>query len=134
MVDAVRALADLKSVAAVDSATLPWLTAFDGAGRRALYLFKGDVFTLELARITISALSPQRLRKKLPPASLRTGGASRMSEAMISISSTSIQIAKIELRMMAQRRCLTARCRGFIGKRFLDAATLDTGGRPTRRL
>jgi dipeptidyl-peptidase-4 len=49
MVDAVRALADLKSVAAVDSATLPWPNAFDGAGRRALYLFKGDVFTLELS-------------------------------------------------------------------------------------
>jgi dipeptidyl-peptidase-4 len=49
LVDAVRALADLKSVAAVDSATLPWPIAFDGAGRRALYLFKGDVFTLELA-------------------------------------------------------------------------------------
>src|SRR5580765_1848596 len=48
LVDAVRALADLKSVAAVDSATLPWPIAFDGAGRRALYLFKGDVFTLEL--------------------------------------------------------------------------------------
>jgi dipeptidyl-peptidase-4 len=49
MVDAVRALADLKSVAAVESATLLWPIAFDGAGRRALYLFKGDVFTLELA-------------------------------------------------------------------------------------
>lgn len=49
MLDAVRALADLKSVAAVDSETLPWPIAFDGAGRRALYLFKGDVFTLELA-------------------------------------------------------------------------------------
>src|SRR6185295_16232275 len=49
MVDAVRALADLKSVAAVDSATLPWPIAFDGAGRRALYIFKGDLFTLELA-------------------------------------------------------------------------------------
>src|SRR6185369_15107542 len=49
LVDAVRALADLKSVAAVDSATLSWPIAFDGAGRRALYLFKGDVFTLELA-------------------------------------------------------------------------------------
>jgi dipeptidyl-peptidase 4 len=48
MVDAVRALADLKSVAA-DSEVLPWPIAFDGAGRRALYIFKGDVFTLELA-------------------------------------------------------------------------------------
>ncbi len=48
MVDAARALADLKTVAAVDSATLPWPLAFDGAGRRALYIFKGDVFTLEL--------------------------------------------------------------------------------------
>lgn len=48
MVDVVRALADLKSVAAVDSATLSWPIAFDGGGRRALYLIKGDVFTLEL--------------------------------------------------------------------------------------
>lgn len=49
MVDAARALADLKSVAGVESATLPWPIAFDGAGRRALYIFKGDVFTLEFA-------------------------------------------------------------------------------------
>ena len=49
MVDSVRALADLKSVAAVDSEVLSWPIAFDGTGRRALYIFKGDVFTLELA-------------------------------------------------------------------------------------
>ena len=49
IVDAARALADLKSAAAVDSAVLSWPIAFDGAGRRALYIFKGDVFTLELA-------------------------------------------------------------------------------------
>src|SRR5215204_3721280 len=47
MVDAVRALADLKAV--VDSDVLPWPIAFDGFGRRALYIFNGDVFTLELA-------------------------------------------------------------------------------------
>jgi dipeptidyl-peptidase 4 len=49
IVDAVRALADLKSVAGVDADTLPWPITFDGAGRRALYIFNGDVFTLELA-------------------------------------------------------------------------------------
>ena len=48
LVDAARALADLKSVAAVETDVLPWPIAFDGAGRRALYIFKGDVFTLEL--------------------------------------------------------------------------------------
>ena len=49
LVDAVRALADLKSAAGVDTEVLPWPIAFDGAGRRALYIFKGDIFTLDLA-------------------------------------------------------------------------------------
>ena len=47
LVDSARALADLKGVGTkVD--TLPWPLAFDGAGRQALYIFKGDVFVLEL--------------------------------------------------------------------------------------
>ena len=49
IVDSARALADLKSVAAVDSTALSWPIAFDGTARRALYIFKGDVFTLEFA-------------------------------------------------------------------------------------
>jgi dipeptidyl-peptidase-4 len=49
LVDAARALADLKTVAAVEAAVLPWPVAFDGAGQRGLYIFKGDVFILEFA-------------------------------------------------------------------------------------
>jgi dipeptidyl-peptidase-4 len=51
MVDAVRALADMKSAApGVDTSEgLPWPLAFDGTGRQALYLFNGDVFVLDLA-------------------------------------------------------------------------------------
>jgi dipeptidyl-peptidase-4 len=47
IVDAVRALADLKrAVEGVNA--LPWPLAFDGAGKAALYIFKGDVFVLDL--------------------------------------------------------------------------------------
>jgi dipeptidyl-peptidase-4 len=47
IVDAARALADLRrDVEGVN--TLPWPLAFDGSGRQALYIFKGDVFVLEL--------------------------------------------------------------------------------------
>src|SRR5215203_3763920 len=33
----------------LDVKSLPWPIAFDGAGERALYIFKGDIFVLELA-------------------------------------------------------------------------------------
>jgi dipeptidyl-peptidase 4 len=49
IVDAVRALADLKSAAGVNADVLPWPLSFEGLGRRALYIFKGDVFVLDLA-------------------------------------------------------------------------------------
>jgi dipeptidyl-peptidase-4 len=49
IVDAARALADLRRVAEGTSAdVLPWPIAFDGSGGQALYIFKGDVFVLEL--------------------------------------------------------------------------------------
>jgi len=48
VLDAVRGLASLKSVAGITLAVLPWPTAFDGSGREALYVFNGDVFVLEL--------------------------------------------------------------------------------------
>ncbi|MGH9971430.1 MAG: DPP IV N-terminal domain-containing protein, partial [Pyrinomonadaceae bacterium] len=47
IVDSARALADLKSAAGVDADVLPWPIAFDGPGKRALYILKGDVFVLE---------------------------------------------------------------------------------------
>ena len=72
LVDAARTLADLKSVAGVEADALPWPIAFDGAGRRALYIFKGDVFTLELDESRIFSDSHQPLRKKHLPASLQT--------------------------------------------------------------
>jgi dipeptidyl-peptidase-4 len=50
LVDATRALADLKrNVSGTNVNALPWPLAFDGSGRRALYIFNGDVFVLELA-------------------------------------------------------------------------------------
>jgi dipeptidyl-peptidase-4 len=49
LVDASEALVELKTVAGVDSEVLPWPVSFDGVGRRALYIFKGDIFVLELA-------------------------------------------------------------------------------------
>src|SRR6185503_20920030 len=45
IVDAARALADLRRTINMDA--LPWPLAFDGAGRQALYIFNGDVFVLE---------------------------------------------------------------------------------------
>jgi dipeptidyl-peptidase-4 len=48
IVDPMRALADLKRTGENLDA-LPWPLAFDGSGRAALYIFKGDVFVLELA-------------------------------------------------------------------------------------
>jgi dipeptidyl-peptidase-4 len=50
IVDPVRALANLKSaVDGISPEELPWPLAFDGSGRQALYIFKGDVFVLEFA-------------------------------------------------------------------------------------
>lgn len=48
MVDAARALADLKSAAGLNLDALPWPLAFDGSGKQALYIFKDDVFVLDL--------------------------------------------------------------------------------------
>jgi dipeptidyl-peptidase-4 len=47
LVDPARALADLKRVVE-DVNALSWPLAFDGSGSQALYIFKGDVFVLEL--------------------------------------------------------------------------------------
>ena len=50
LVDSARALADLKrAVEGMNVNALPWPLAFDGSGKQALYLFKGDVFVLDLA-------------------------------------------------------------------------------------
>lgn len=49
IVDSERALTALKrSVDGLNIDALPWPLAFDGSGKMALYLFKGDVFVLEL--------------------------------------------------------------------------------------
>ena len=49
LVDSVRALSDLRrTIEGMNTDTLPWPLAFDGSGRQALYIFKGDVFVLEL--------------------------------------------------------------------------------------
>jgi dipeptidyl-peptidase-4 len=50
IVDSARALADLRRVVeGMNLNVLPWPLAFDGSGDRALYIFKGDVFVLELS-------------------------------------------------------------------------------------
>ena len=48
--DAAAALGSLREVAGADltPAVLPWPEGFDGAGRRAVYLFGGDVYFLDL--------------------------------------------------------------------------------------
>ena len=46
--DRAKLLASLDSVAGTKTESLPWPIGFDGAGRRALYIFNGDVFVLEL--------------------------------------------------------------------------------------
>ena len=49
IVDSTRALADLKRATdGMNVDSLPWPIAFDGSGKQALYIFKGDVFVLEL--------------------------------------------------------------------------------------
>ncbi|HEX5703513.1 MAG TPA: S9 family peptidase [Pyrinomonadaceae bacterium] len=58
VVDAGKALASLKSSGAgADVNTLPWPIAFDGLGRRALYVLKGDVLVLELASARFQRLT-----------------------------------------------------------------------------
>jgi dipeptidyl-peptidase 4 len=50
IVDSARALADLKrAVDGMNIDALPWPLAFNGSGKQALYIFKGDVFVLDLA-------------------------------------------------------------------------------------
>lgn len=56
IVDAVRALADLKRVG-TNVNTLPWPLAFDGSGRQALYIFNGDVLVLDLAKARFQRLT-----------------------------------------------------------------------------
>jgi dipeptidyl-peptidase-4 len=49
LVDSARALSDLRrTVKGINTDVLTWPLAFDGSGRQALYIFKGDVFVLEL--------------------------------------------------------------------------------------
>lgn len=58
IVDATRALTDLKrAVEGVNAPSLPWPLAFDGSGTHALYLFKGDVFLLELSNARFRQLT-----------------------------------------------------------------------------
>jgi dipeptidyl-peptidase-4 len=57
LVDSPRALASLKSVAGVDAEVLPWPLALDGSGKRALYIFKGDVFVLEFVNAQFRRLT-----------------------------------------------------------------------------
>ena len=56
LVDAARALTNLKSLAAGEE-VITWPISFDGAGRRALYIFKGDVFVLEFAKVEFRRLT-----------------------------------------------------------------------------
>jgi dipeptidyl-peptidase-4 len=58
IVDSARALADLKrAVEGMNSNALPWPLAFDGSGAQALYIFKGDVFVLELGNARFRRLT-----------------------------------------------------------------------------
>lgn len=58
LVDAPRALADLKRVVAGTNVNaLPWPLAFDGTGRQALYIFNADVFVLELDKARFRRLT-----------------------------------------------------------------------------
>lgn len=56
LVDSARALADLKREG-TSLDVLPWPLAFDGSGRQALYVFKEDVFVLELDTARFRRLS-----------------------------------------------------------------------------
>ena len=61
-----RALANLKTIASDADASdgLPWPLAFDGSGREALYLFKGDVFVLDLAAAHFRRLTSTAAEEK----------------------------------------------------------------------
>lgn len=54
---AARVLAALKSAAGVDLPSVPWPIAFDGSGRAALYIFKGDVLVLDLHSAKVQRLT-----------------------------------------------------------------------------
>src|ERR1043165_1212036 len=59
IVDAVRALADLRrAVEGMNTDVLPWPIAFDGSAGQALYIFKGDVFVLDLNSAHFRPLTP----------------------------------------------------------------------------
>ena len=49
ILDRTKVLASFDTVAGMKTGSVPWPIAFDGAGRRALYTFNGDIFVLELA-------------------------------------------------------------------------------------
>ena len=58
IVDRSKALASLNSaVAEMKAESVSWPIAFDGAGRQALYIFKGDVFVLEFSNSTFRRLT-----------------------------------------------------------------------------
>jgi dipeptidyl-peptidase 4 len=58
-----QAVASLKTFEQ-DSAPLPWPAAFDAAGRRAVYLFHGDVFLLDLASSTFARVTSTPVEEK----------------------------------------------------------------------
>src|SRR5262245_18673021 len=60
-------------------------------------------------------------------------GGSLMCEITTCTFSISIRIVRLGSLVMVQKRCLMERFHGFTGKKFLGGATLDTGGRQTRR-
>ena len=49
LVDRSKVLASFESVAGMKMESLPWPIAFEGTGRRALYIFNGDIFVLDTA-------------------------------------------------------------------------------------
>jgi hypothetical protein len=56
LLDMQQALASLKSLAPGEDihGALPWPITFDRAGKRALYIFSGDIFLLDLDRASFS--------------------------------------------------------------------------------
>lgn len=57
MLDRQKALTSLDSITGTKTDTLSWPIAFDGAGRRALYIFNGDIFVLEIANSSFRRLT-----------------------------------------------------------------------------
>jgi dipeptidyl-peptidase 4 len=58
IVDSARALADLRRVVeGTKIDVLPWPISFDGSGTQALYIFKGDLFVLELSSARVRRLT-----------------------------------------------------------------------------